>query len=154
MPAGRPTLFTEELANKICNDLAEGKSLRTICSDEKMPSRETVRLWLRDERHSEFLGQYARSREEQADHYADEIVEIADTEEDAQRARVRIDARKWVASKLKARSYGDKVLNEHTGKDGGPIKTEEVSQIAAEFRSRIVSLASRVGTDSGDKQSD
>lgn len=76
-----------------------------------------------------FVEQYARAREEQADTYADEIVAIADEppdlvekrNEDGEtvevaldsaaiaRQRLRIDARKWVASKLKPKKYGDKV---------------------------------------------
>ena len=39
--------------------------------------------------------------------------------------RLQIDARKWVASKLLPRQYGHGVLNEVTGANGGPIKTEQ-----------------------------
>ena len=51
--------------------------------------------------------EYARARAEQAEYYADEIVEITDTEKDANRARVKVDARKWIASKLLPKKYGD-----------------------------------------------
>ena len=51
---------------------------------------------------------FARAREQRAETFADQIVEIADTEEDAAKARVRVDARKFVASKLLPRTYGDK----------------------------------------------
>jgi hypothetical protein len=44
--------------------------------------------------------QYARAREEQAETLVGEIIEIADLEPDTNRARVRIDARKWYASKV------------------------------------------------------
>ena len=69
----------------------------------------------------EFAEQYARAREVQAETLADEIVSIADEDGDPQRQRLRVDARKWVASKLKPKRYGDKVTNEHTGADGGPV---------------------------------
>ena len=49
----------------------------------------------------------------QADHYADEIIEIVDTETDPVRARVRMDGRKWVASKLAPKKYGDKLETEN-----------------------------------------
>ncbi len=62
---------------------------------------------------------YARARGEQADFYADEIITIADTEPDAAIARVRIDARKWAASKLRPKVYGDKV--QHGGDPGQPL---------------------------------
>lgn len=60
--------------------------------------------------------QYARARARQAEHYASEIIEIADTAEDAQLARLQVDARKWVASKLLPKVYGDKQEIEHSGK--------------------------------------
>lgn len=92
---------------KVCTAIAGGQSLRKICEAKDMPSIDTVRVWLIED--AEFSAQYARAREEQADYYADEIVTIADTEEDPNRARVRIDARKWTAGKLKPKVYGDKV---------------------------------------------
>ncbi len=64
---------------------------------------------------------YARAREEQADFYADEIITIADTEPDAAIARVRIDARKWTASKLRPKVYGDRV--QHGGDSDNPLHT-------------------------------
>jgi hypothetical protein len=72
-----------------------------------MPDRETVRRWRRE--NEEFRGQYARARVDQADSLAEEIVAIADTEKDPAKARVRIDARKWYASKLNPKTYGDKL---------------------------------------------
>lgn len=71
--------------------------------------------WLHDEDRQDFRDQYARAREDQADTYADQMVEIADTEDDPQRARVRIDARKWVSSKLRPKRYGDRLDLNHGG---------------------------------------
>ena len=105
-----PTKFTDALAEEICERIANGESLRFICADAHMPALNTVRRWLADDRYAAFRSHYARAREDQADFYADEIVEIADTEEDAQRARVRIDARKWKASKLVPKKYGDRQM--------------------------------------------
>lgn len=84
-----------------------------------MPHIDTVRGWLgaRDG----FSAQYARAREEQADGFADEIIEIADTTDDPQKAKLQIDARKWKASKLAPKKYGDKQQLEHSGPNGGPI---------------------------------
>ncbi len=121
MPAGRPSSYTPEIADEICRRLAGGESLRAICRDDGMPHAETIRRWLADDKHPGFRGQYARARSDQARGYAEEVVEIADTEEDPQRARVRIDARKWVASKLLPKAYGERVALEHSGPDGGPV---------------------------------
>lgn len=132
MPAGRPTSYTPELADKICAEIASGHSIRTICSDESMPCVATIFNWLRV--HAEFLAQYEKSKEEQADALAEEMLDIADNgsndwmvandEENAgyrangeqiQRSRLRVDTRKWIASKLKPKKYGDKTAVEHSG---------------------------------------
>lgn len=116
----RPS-YNRDIALGVCRRLAEGESLKAICEDDCMPSRSAVYEWLL--LHVEFADMYARAREEQADTLADEITQIADTEEDAARARVRVDARKWVAAKLKPRKYGDRQAVEHSGPNGGPIQT-------------------------------
>lgn len=108
---GRPSKYTQELADKICRLIAEGMSLRAICEDSTMPHRDTVASWLCEK--PDFSDQYARAREDQADFYTDQIIEIADTvEPDAAsvaKAKLQIDARKWKASKLAPKKYGDKV---------------------------------------------
>lgn len=138
MPGGRPSTYNTDTADAICARLVEGESLRSICRDEAMPCTVTVFKWLRE--HPEFASQYARAREEQAETLAAEIVEIADETEvrattDGEevrlaldptavaRNRLRVDARKWVASKLKPKVYGDKVSAEISGPDGGPVET-------------------------------
>ncbi len=62
---GRPTTFTHELADRICEQLIEGSSLRTICRNGAMPNRSTVFRWLAA--NEAFRVQYARARELQAD---------------------------------------------------------------------------------------
>ncbi len=121
---GRPSLYTDKLAAKICWRLAEGESLRAICADKAMPGLSTVMGWLFDDKHEGFPAQDARAREAQAELRADEIVDIADgvehgASEAVQAARLRVDARKWIAAKLLPKRYGDKV--QHTGDGGGPI---------------------------------
>lgn len=124
-PAGRPTVYTQEVADIICEEIAtSNKSLKTICDDEFMPAVRTVLYWLRT--NEIFLQQYTRAKEEQADFLAEEIIEIADdssqdldriddfgnrieNKEFVNRSRLRVDARKWVASKLKPKKYGDKL---------------------------------------------
>lgn len=110
---GRASEFTDQIGDIICERLADGESLRTICTDADMPAKSTVFRWLTE--NTNFQDQYTRARESQADHYADEIVDIADASEDAGLARVQIDARKWVAGKLRPKVYGDKVDLAHSG---------------------------------------
>lgn len=106
--------YTEEMGTLICERIADGESLRAICSDESMPSRTTVRNWLIE--NGVFASQYARAREEQAEAFAAQIVEIADDEATpADSRRIKVDARKWIASKLRPRVYGDRTTTELTG---------------------------------------
>jgi len=109
---GRPSGYSVDVADTICQEIMTGKSLRTICAQEDMPGASTVYSWLRE--HPEFQEAYVQAREVQADVLADEIIEIADTEPDAQVARNRIDARKWLASKLRPKKYGDHLKLDHT----------------------------------------
>ncbi len=149
---GRPTDYTEKLVTAICVGIAEGMSLRKVCELNGMPSISTVLRWLADDSKAEFRDQYVRAREAQADVLAEEILQIADdgrndTQVDDEgnvfvdhdhiaRSRLRVDARKWLASKMAPKKYGDKIEATHTGPNGGPIQ----SRIAVEFvRPRPVS---------------
>ena len=113
---GRPSIFTEELATRICERLAAGETLRAVCRDEGMPHESTVRSWARDPEHP-ISTQYTRAREIGYEGMADEIIEIADGSDGD--ARLRVDTRKWLMSKALPKIYGDKLA--HTGADGGAI---------------------------------
>ncbi len=130
---GRPKEYTRETFDEICARVAKGESLRSILRDDKMPEHVTFYRWLRKD--ESLCSQYEISKMDRADTYADEITDIADTEEDPARARVRIDARKWISSKLHPRNYGDKMALEHTGKNGKDLKMNAVI-----FDSRINEL--------------
>ncbi len=110
---GRPTIFKKTIAREICRRIADGASLRSICQDDDLPHRDTVRRWLR--RKPDFRADYADARIYQAEHYIDEIVEIADTDDNPSRARVRIDARKWVAARLAPKKYSERSEIELSG---------------------------------------
>jgi hypothetical protein len=147
---GRPSDYTQEMADAICEALSEGKSLRKICEPEDMPNRAAVFRWLsKDE---DFRNQYAHAREEQAEALADDIIAIADgkgddlllTSEINQRDKLRVDARKWVASKLKPKKYGDKIQTEVSGKDGGPIEsnvTIDPTKLSTQAMSELLNAA-------------
>lgn len=121
MPA--PSKFTQAIADSICEQIADGKSLRTICEAKGMPAKSSVFKWLKEI--PAFSDQYARAREAQADALFDEILQIADdgerdtyvdkdgnerTDQDViARSRLRVDARKWMAGKLRPKVYGDKL---------------------------------------------
>jgi hypothetical protein len=140
MPAGRPSRYSDEIADTIINGLASGLSLRKICRADEMPDRETVFRWI--ETRPDFAAKYARAREFQAEANAEEIIDIADDEDDPAKARVRIDARKWVASKLLPKKYGDKATVQHEGGDK-PIETVALTPMEAARRVAFVLDAAR-----------
>lgn len=127
----------------ICLQLSLGKSLRAICEAADLPSRVTVMEWMKAD--GELAQQYALARQLQADFYADEIIEIADNSTvPHERARLQIDARKWLASKLKPKAYGDKIAHVGGSEDDAPIRYVDEADA---FTRRIKSIAPRVAAD-------
>lgn len=124
-PVGAPSTYTLELAIAICEQVADGRPLISICQQEGMPNRATVRDWRL--RHPEFDAMYTRAREEFADSLVDELLELADksrmgvktkmgpngeevtTGDMVERARIQIDTRKWLAAKILPKKYGEKI---------------------------------------------
>lgn len=105
---GMTSSYTVELAEKICKAIADGRPLNRICKeDDWCPSEYTVYKWL--DQYPDFAKNYARARELQQEVFAAEVILIADTETDPQRARNRMDARKWYASKVAPKRWGDKI---------------------------------------------
>lgn len=133
-PIGRPSKFSQDLAENICEQIANGKSLRAICAGDDMPSATTVFKWLNE--NQDFSEQYARARGRQADHYFEEIVEIADSVEAdsaaVAKARLQVDARKWAASKLAPKKYGEKTELDVKSSDGSMTPTVRID--AEEYR--------------------
>lgn len=127
-PPGRPSVMTREIEDKICEQIAMGKSLVKILQAKGMPCYMTVCRHLKDTegKESGFCERYARAREDQAEYLADEVVDVADTANaiNANAVRLRVDARKWKAAKLKPKVYGDNHNVRHTGPDGGPVKIQ------------------------------
>ena len=116
-PVGAPTKYTRALADAVCSRLAAGESLRAICRDPDMPSRETVRLWREGQRNAgaEFAGRYARAQDEKADLYAEQVLIesraalTATTNHEVQARKLMADNLKWTASRMLPRRWGDKV---------------------------------------------
>lgn len=136
-------LYAPEIGDEICAQLADGRSLRTICRDEAMPSLTTVFKWLRE--NPEFAQQYARAKEDGVEAMMEDCLEIADdgtndwmtitkgdveieiiNREAIDRSKLRVDTRKWFASKLKPKKYGDKIEQTVKGDKDAPLTTRVV----------------------------
>lgn len=129
MPTGRPSEYNTEVTDIICERIANGESLRSICDDPALPAQATIFKWLA--RYPDFVERYTRARETQADAIFDEILNIADdgrndwmlknfgdeerwveNGEALRRSQLRIDARKWMAGKLRPKKYGERIEHE------------------------------------------
>ncbi len=134
---GRPSKYNLDIDEEICTRIATGEALRTICKDSHMPHIATIMTWVFGtvEGTEAFHEHYANARRMQAELYADELNDIADNGtndwmerndsdnagyaingESIQRSRLRVDTRKWVASRLLGK-YSEKSETkiEHSG---------------------------------------
>lgn len=138
---GRPTVYSEDVALRICMAIAvEDLSLRDICKQEGIPALSTIMEWAMDAEHP-FAEQYARARKMQAELRVDELdvlaksalglLKLTPTGECVDPGAVAaikllIDTRKWSASKVLPKVYGDKL--EVTG----DMKFIPLSELAAQ----------------------
>lgn len=146
---GRVTTYSQEFVDAICDRMADGESLRSICRDPKMPSRKAVRNWLLA--HEEFRARYVKAAEYRSDTIFDEMLEIADTprlgtktvskvgrpdeiiEGDmVEHRKLQISTRQWILGKMQPKKYGEKLDLTHGGPDGGPVKQLIYSGVLAE----------------------
>lgn len=126
--------FDQSVADEICDQITDGKSLRSILgANDGYPASSTIYKWL--SQNQTFAEQYTRAREAQADTLFDETLDIADDSNDdwierkhfagadespqlngeaVARAKLRIDTRKWIAGKLRPKKYGEKLELDQT----------------------------------------
>lgn len=117
----RPSEFSDDAETAILRVISEGGTLDQAAAEAKV-TRSTVCRWLQDDQ--QFRDKYVQAREDQGDWFADKISEIAlDQHREGSDITARVNALKWLAGKRKPKVYGDKVVNEHTGADGGAIET-------------------------------
>lgn len=133
-----PYAWTAEIEDELLTRIGKGESLVDICEDDWLPSQATVYRRLAAD--PEFSERYARAREVQADTIFDEILHIADDArndwmerkgetskgwiengEHIQRSRLRIEARKWMAGKLRPKVYGEKTTVAHGSDPDNPL---------------------------------
>lgn len=147
---GRPSKFTQALADRICERLAAGETLRAICRDQGMPEERTVRRWAMDR--EAFSPQYAKAREIGYATLFDQMLEIADTPAQGvktvekptgieithgdmiEHRRLQVDTRKWMLAKALPKIYGDKL--QHADADGGSLAGAFVAALEA-ARARV-----------------
>jgi hypothetical protein len=117
---GRPSEYTPEAAEKVCDLLQTGLSLRKICESPDMPDRSTFFRWMRE--HEDLRNHYVYAREIGAEVRFDEMEELAATAtpETVQVVKLQIDTRKWSLAKQMPKKFGDRVAL--AGEDDSPLK--------------------------------
>lgn len=141
---GRPSRYTNAIADEICKRISEGEMLMNIVLKKGMPDRRTVYDWM--ERNPEFAHNYARACELGAHALVEQGISILDNS-DPDRAHVdrnRADYRKWLASKRNPESYGDRHALELSGKNGNPVEVNQQTSLSPEQFAVLNDQQSRV----------
>lgn len=129
---GRPTIYSEELITEFLYRIAKGRSVASVCTDDDMPHRATIYEWLAQ--NPDFSDRYARASEQRADHYFDEMLDIADRAlpEEVQKAKLQIDTRKWVLARMNPKKYSDK----HQEEDRNTQAVDLMAQLMKELSNK------------------
>ena len=136
-PFGRPSIYTQELADKICDALGSHTlGLNELCNRfPEFPHPDTVRSWRH--RHDYFSAKYLQAMQSRAMLYEEETFEIASKKHTYidEKGNERVDAgsvawqkmnvnlRQWHASKLASKVFGDKQQTEVTVKHEDDLKS-------------------------------
>lgn len=133
-PVGRPSLYSQAVADEICRRMIEGENMSKICKDPRMPGRYTVYSWF--EKYPDFRTRCACAREGLADFLLDKLEDMAEetTELNVNSMKVKISTAQWRAQKMAPRLYGNNVITEVTGNVSVQSRTIDVRQLDADSR--------------------
>src|SRR5690625_3247701 len=143
------------LRQEICERVAEGETLTRICQDPRLPPKAVVLKLLAGD--AAFRRRYEAARRLQAEHWAEEILEIADAgagDCDAEgkplserdllaRAKLRVDARKWLLARTSAAGAAGEAI---AGADPEAADPEELfarDDLSAQERAWLQQLLQR-----------
>ena len=133
---GRPTKYSEEIAEAVCSWIAGGKSLRAFCRQEGTPDVTTICRWI--VRHDEFRQQYAWAREAAGYAHGDGIIEIVellrDGGVDPQTAKVMMDGLKWAAERMAPKAHSSRQELNHTSSDGSMTPKDSSAAVLEALR--------------------
>lgn len=142
MAVGRPSIYSDALAAEICRRVERGETIAAIARDDVMPDHATLWRWIGD--NDDFASAVDRARAKGCDALIDQTLEIADstTAVDSPAARLRMQARQWIASKWRPDRYGDRVAVEHSG-----TVALDPGQLAARLEALTGAIRGRDGDD-------
>ena len=142
------TKMKDFLIDQISNTTIGIRRLKKMFPDD-IPAVSTLMLWLKEDK--EFSEQYTHAKQMQAEIMIDEAMCIADDDSDdiikvdsdgveiekvnhenINRSRLRVDIRKWHASKLAPKLYGDKIDHTTNGKEINTTQEIKVNHLTTE----------------------
>lgn len=121
----------DAIKTSICEQIARGIPLAEIARQPGMPKRQTVHDWMAAD--EDFAGRFARARDDGADAIAEQTLEIVDQQPERDQLgkidpgwvahqKLRAEHRLKLLAKWNPKKYGEKLVQEHTGANGGPIQ--------------------------------
>jgi hypothetical protein len=157
---GANTRARSDIAAEVCARMLAGESINVILGDDRpehFPSARTWWRWLVDD--PGIAAAYDDALARRSERYAEEIVAITDEKPPLEQTQFgqkhdsgyvawqknRVDARKWVASRLLPKKYGDRTVI--AGDADNPIAIDDPKAILAR---RLAAAAAGGGTPSGD----
>lgn len=120
------TKKVESLVDSVFKGMYDSRSVKAILEELDVPSYIFYRII---QEYPDIYSRYEMAQAARSEGLADEIIEIADTEPDPGKARNRIEARKWYASKMKPQKFGDRI-------DVNVNQTIDISSALSAARSR------------------
>ena len=123
--AGRPTVYSERIAEHIIEQVSLGRTFTSICSDPNMPTVRTIQYWAAQK--PDFFAMLSRAREAGAEYLAgnlhDRMVDMVDradsgdekklpTKELIDSMRLYASHVQWFTARLNPRRYSERVLAE------------------------------------------
>jgi hypothetical protein len=147
---GRKSSYTAAMGARVCQSLASGRSLRKTLKLAGMPRQKAVRLWL--EKYPDFAERFAKARVQGIEAHIDGILDLADsaTPENAAAVRLRVDTRKWIASKIVPKIYGDHLT---VTPDVPPVLGEPRNRDATLMEAaRSIGLTLRLAAEAAERQ--
>ncbi len=161
--------YSDEVAEKIIVRMAGGESLRSICRETVFPAFPTVMRWITEK--PEFAAAYQVAQDCRAQVIFDEILELADRPvmgtrvkiladggkettlcDQVERSKLQVHAREWILARMAPKRFGNRVLNEITGADGGPLEVAQPgrpAQDVADFSKQMFAAFQAFRDDDG-----
>lgn len=122
---GRPSIFSRELAEKVLREIEDGTTFKQFDQRADLPRSATVLRWYFENWEGWFSAAYDNAQKTRLYKMAHETLDIADdsqgdmacdeygnvkqNHEYVARSKLRIDTRKWLASKLLHNIFGEKL---------------------------------------------